>query len=284
MDLVQYLDSLGFKPVKIRGVNSWYLSPFRIEHTASFKVNRSLNRWYDFGLGKGGNVVDFGVLYFNCAVRTLLSSFQGRVWNLHIADRFPAQLSSPLELTHTEILRTNALVQYLAIRGIPLDLAQKYCKQVSYTVYGKKYFGIGFPNDSGGYEIRNAFFKSCSRPKGVTTIRRGFTTLSVFEGFMDFLSFLKLFEGTVAIETDYLILNSLSFFEKQMEHMLSYSKVFLYLDNDKAAKQCAASARKSSNVFISRNRLYLNYKDLNDCLTGNRFPPQSAGYVDPGEP
>ncbi len=56
MDMVEYLQKLGYQPQKIRNNDYWYLSPLRDEKTASFKVNRKLNAWYDFGLGQGGNI------------------------------------------------------------------------------------------------------------------------------------------------------------------------------------------------------------------------------------
>jgi DNA primase len=51
-DIVDYLSSLGFKPKKITRNDYWYLSPFRDERSPSFKVNRDINRWYDFGVAK----------------------------------------------------------------------------------------------------------------------------------------------------------------------------------------------------------------------------------------
>ncbi len=72
IDLVDYLYSLGIQPQKIKNNDYWYLSPLRAEKTASFKVNRKLNAWYDFGLGQGGNIIDFGILYHNCTVAELL--------------------------------------------------------------------------------------------------------------------------------------------------------------------------------------------------------------------
>ncbi len=72
MDMVDYLSKLGYEPAKIRNADHWYLSPLRDEHTPSFKVNRKINRWYDHGLGKGGNLVDFGILYHNCSVGEFL--------------------------------------------------------------------------------------------------------------------------------------------------------------------------------------------------------------------
>lgn len=52
-----YLHSLGYNPVKQQGGNLWYKSPFRQENEPSFKVNTELNLWYDFGAGKGGNII-----------------------------------------------------------------------------------------------------------------------------------------------------------------------------------------------------------------------------------
>src|SRR4051794_4548518 len=72
-DIVDYLASLGFEPTRISGQHYWYLSPFRDERTASFKVNRALNKWYDFGEGRGGSLIDFGILYFNCTVSEFLN-------------------------------------------------------------------------------------------------------------------------------------------------------------------------------------------------------------------
>lgn len=55
--IADYLQSLGYTPVKQQGNSLWYKSPLREEKDASFKVNTELNKWYDFGLGKGGNII-----------------------------------------------------------------------------------------------------------------------------------------------------------------------------------------------------------------------------------
>ncbi|WP_292224203.1 CHC2 zinc finger domain-containing protein, partial [Brevundimonas sp.] len=72
IDLIGFLGGMGITPVKVRGDNFWYLSPLRNERHASFKISKRLNRWYDFGLGKGGNILDFGLLYFACSIPELL--------------------------------------------------------------------------------------------------------------------------------------------------------------------------------------------------------------------
>ena len=72
IDLVDYLASLDHHPKKIHGNDYWYLSPFRNEKTASFKLDRKKNLWFDHGTGKGGDLIDFGTQYLNCPVTELL--------------------------------------------------------------------------------------------------------------------------------------------------------------------------------------------------------------------
>ena len=39
---------------------------------------RKLNLWFDHGLGKGGNLVDFGLQFFDCSVPELLQKLEER--------------------------------------------------------------------------------------------------------------------------------------------------------------------------------------------------------------
>ena len=107
-DIVDYLLELGFEPVNIRNVDHWYLSPFRNERTASFKVNRRLNRWYDHGIGLGGNLVDFAVMYYQCSVREVF-----RVFADYLSFHRPMSLARPKSSTKQprtiEILSTGIL-------------------------------------------------------------------------------------------------------------------------------------------------------------------------------
>ena len=43
--IADYLQSLGYTPVKQQGRSLWYKSPLREETDASFKVNTEINRW-----------------------------------------------------------------------------------------------------------------------------------------------------------------------------------------------------------------------------------------------
>ena len=77
--LADYLQSLGYTPVKQQGKNLWYKSPLREETDASFKVNTELEKWYDFGIGKGGNILALAAeLYYSEDVAYLLKRIEER--------------------------------------------------------------------------------------------------------------------------------------------------------------------------------------------------------------
>jgi len=184
IDLVDYLSALGHRPQKVRNSDYWYLSPLRIEKTPSFKVNRTRNVWYDHGIGKGGNLIDFGILYFNCTVSDLLqhlSQYQSTpisFFHQHSpAHNLPASASSfadekkdiPSEnkiiVLEARPLAEISLLKYLEKRQIPLAIAEKFCKEIDFLLYGKIRTVIGFQNNAGGYELRSADFKGSSSPK-----------------------------------------------------------------------------------------------------------------------
>jgi hypothetical protein len=83
-------------------------------------------------------------------------------------------------------------LDYLKERSINTDIAKRYCSEIHYSIAGKNYFAIGFPNDAGGGELRNWNFKGSISPKNITTYNNASDTVMVFEGFMDFLSYLSL--------------------------------------------------------------------------------------------
>lgn len=85
--IADYLQSLGYTPIKQQGSSLWYKSPLREETDASFKVNTELNRWYDFGLGKGGNIIALAEeLYASDYVLYLLGKFAGTGYRHCIGD------------------------------------------------------------------------------------------------------------------------------------------------------------------------------------------------------
>ncbi len=176
IDLVEYLYSLGYRAKKVMAQDYWYLSPLRQENEPSFKVNRKLNVWYDHGLGQGGSIIDFGILYHNCSVKELLIkienlfSFHQQILTVqqpltHIQKNLKEALEHKIKVIAAKPLANQILCRYLDIRKIPIEIAKKYCKEVDFELHNKKYFAIGFENKSGGFELRNQYFKGSSSPK-----------------------------------------------------------------------------------------------------------------------
>src|SRR5690606_31293024 len=123
----------------------------------------------------------------------------------------PKNPENKLSIISVADLRSQDLVNYLRGRGIDEDVACQYCKEVSFEIANKIYKAVGFENQSGGYELRNNWFKGSSTPKDISFIDNDSTKLYVVEGFIDFLSVEQLKSRTPAFgsDADFLILNSL---------------------------------------------------------------------------
>ena len=128
----------------------------------------------------------------------------------------------------------------------------------------KIYRAIGFKNNAGGYELRNEYFKGSSSPKYVTYLDNKANNITVFEGFFDFMSYQSMNQNQEQYLTSFLILNSLSFFERSLLLMEKHERIHLYLDQDNAGRKYTGLALKRSLQFKDESKLYKGYKDLND--------------------
>ena len=273
--LHDFLAAIGCKPVKQYGVNLMYLSPLRAEKHASFKVNTEINQWYDFGIGKGGNIIDLAeLLYKSSDVSYLIHQIERNA-----PSNVPASLptaQSTLQKNSFEQLQVQplihpALIKYLEERCIDVETARTVCKELHFDTRGRHYFGIGFPNIAGGYEIRNPFFKGCIAPKDISHFyaEEPKKVCFVFEGFMDFLSFMTLRrkENDGLKRQDYLVLNSVSNIQKALESLSHYENVQCFLDNDEAGRKAYQALLMGLKVpVIDSSGLYADCKDLNEFL------------------
>ena len=281
--IADYLQSLGYNPVKQHGKNLWYKSPFREETEASFKVNTDLNQWYDFGTGKGGNIIALAQeLYRSDNVPYLLERIERQTPHIRpVGSSFRERQTDKPSFQHLEVgeLTHPALLRYLQERGINIELAQAECKELHFTHNGKPYFAIGFSNVAGGYDVRNQFFKGCIAPKDISHIRQQGEPREkclVFEGMTDNLSFLTLrMKNCPTMPSldgqDYVILNSVSNVSKAIDVLHGYGCIHCLLDNDEAGRKTYWKLEKE---FAGRIRdfsqNYNGYKDLNDYLCGKR--------------
>ena len=276
----EVLARLGYLPVRKDkgGVEFVYNSPFRNEKEPSLFVNVKKNVWNDFG-DIGGNVLDFVMRHENTDFRGALS-FLDRIYskNDFKAHRAIKLRNSTQDKPNEETLildavlplKSKILESYLRDRGIDISIARKYLEVVQFhhKEKGTKYFGLGLKNESGDYEVSNAKLKTVVGKKDITFIEgRGEapTSVAVFEGFTDFLSYLTEKKES-NLESDVIILNSAKLAEraKQFITQKGYQKVYTFFDNDKAGEKAQESFSKLGKQIVSLNHIYKDFKDYNE--------------------
>ena len=279
--IADYLHSLGYSPVKQQGINLWYKSPLREETEASFKVNTERNQWYDFALGKGGGIIELAShLYATDHIPYILERIAEQTPHVRpVSFSFGKQSFSEPSFQQLEIvpLSSPALLSYLQERGINTELAKRECSEAHFTNNGKRYFAIAFPNVSGGYEIRNRYFKGCIAPKEISHIKQPEKTREtcyVFEGFMDYLSFLTLRQESCPNYPeldgqDYIVLNSVSNVNKALYPLGNYERIHCFFDNDHAGLEALRQIRMEygrERYIRDASQIYRGCKDLNEYL------------------
>ena len=241
-----YLKSRGINPAKTYGNYALYHSPLREEKTPSFKVSYSENLWVDYGDGNsGGSLID---LVLRMHPGFTVSKAIKEIENItQLSFSFHQQTSceskskkkdSKIQIRKTMDLGCNlAITSYLNSRGIQIETAKPFCKEVYFNIGTKHYFGLGNSNNK-GWSIRNKYWKGCSA-QGYSYYQKGskiHEMLSVFEGIFDLLSYVEMNELDTKTE-DYLVLNSLANLNKAHVILEKYNTVSLYLDHDMAGRK-----------------------------------------------
>ena len=273
--LEEILVSLGHHPTKQNEKEAWFLNPFYTETQASFKINKNLNYWYLHSEGIGGNNVDFMKKYLNESVKEVLewaekqnfSSFQPQN-----SIQKQNSLKQNYQITEIKELQNENLKDYLQQRGLSTKV-YPLVKEIHFRIDQKNLYAIGFENLSGGWELRNSFYKGSLLKKDISILNFNNESHSqnetgkrivVFEGFMDALSFVEMkpfYKG------DVLVMNSISLLNRTKEYLKNYSEIHLFLDNDKAGENCKTSILKSFPEAKNHSEIYALHKDLNDYLT-----------------
>ena len=276
--IVEYLERKGIKPVRKTLTYAMYRSPLREETHPSFKVDTEKNLWIDYGEGRGGSIIDLCMRMEGCtlseAIRRLgqnvsldaaygLSKEKSDIDTNPVTPWQPSEARRLIEISDT---LPPHLQDYLTKeRCINLEKAMPFLKCISYEVRSRLYQAIGFANLSGGYELRdNKTFKGTIAPKDITPI---FTDraepVCIFEGFMDFLSFLSMKEE---ITNHCLVMNSVSNVARTIRYLNDrhLTNIRAFLDNDEAGRRAVQDFIKAGFHVEDMNIHYKDFKDLND--------------------
>ena len=269
-----YLKNQGAHPVKEYSSYALYKSPFRDEKTASLKVDYKTNLWCDFGSGEGGSIIDLVMKMQQCSflIATQILQKENQSFSFQRENSFKEKVANSLLIKEVKPLENPKLLTFLQSRKINLRTAKAYCKEIHYQIGSRNYFALGFPNDTGGYELRNSQFKGCIPPKEITTFDRQTATVHLFEGFMDYLSLLTM--QARQAEVSAVVLNSVTNLEKAVPLLSKHDKINAFFDNDEAGKLALLKLQKLNLPVVDISKKYAEFKDVNDYLCGKKHEIQ----------
>ena len=280
--LEEVLQILGHLPTKQTEKEAWFLNPFAKENHASFKLDKRNNIWYLHSEGIGGNNTDFMMKYLKASVKEVLewaekqnfSSFHQQK-DYHKKEELPTNNYTIIELKD---IQHPALLEYLKFRKVENQTA--FLKEIHYQMNDKNYFGIGFKNDSDGYEIRNKYAKICLGKKDITTIKNDSGNVKIFEGFIDFLSFKNVENFLEKEPSNYIILNSVSMISTLKNSLENYKKIELYFDNDEAGNRAVEMLKNKLEKVEDGRILYKDFKDLNEwAMSSTKLEEKLGGSL-----
>ena len=280
--IVEYLERKGIKPVRSTPAYALYHSPLREDTHPSFKVDTEKNLWIDYAEGKGGSIIDLCMRLEGCTLsetirhlgRNTLDDTVHSPYKESVQDTFMQESIRQAASTNGGARRLTGISDTLPLhlqkylteeRCINMEKAMPFLRCISYEIRGLHYQAIGFANQSGGYELRdNGMFKGTIAPKDITPIfTDGVDPVCIFEGFMDFLSFLSMKEEIIS---HCLVMNSVSNVARAIRYLndrhLTHIRAFL--DNDDAGKRATNDFIRAGFKVDDMSVHYRNFKDLNE--------------------
>lgn len=264
------LESFNLFPVKENSKTAFYFALDREEKVPSLSVDFVKNKAFDFGTGKIYDVISIVQQVKQCSVPEALQYLKTLDFSERLFDSKPEKIWQAIsyEITKITNIKHPALVEYLNYRKVTEQ--NHLVKEVHYRLKWKNFFGIGFKNDSGGFEVRNKYSKICLGRKDITLIENKNNKnneVSIFEGFFDYLTFRKLEKEDS--NSDCLILNSTSMLFKAQGRLKEYDKISLFLDNDSNGKNTKEIIKKEYENVEDCSLLYNDFKDLNEWFCFN---------------
>ena len=272
--ITAYLESKGITPVRRLAAYAMYRSPLRDERHPSFKVDTEKNLWIDYAEGRGGSIIDLYMRLEGCTlpetIRRLGQMISGHTISNHPRAEAYRHTTESADGCRKLIGISDDLPPHLQDylikeRYIDLGRAQPFLRCVRYEVRGREYEVIGFANVSGGYELRGAgLFKGTLAPKDITPIfSDGRQPVCLFEGFMDFLSFLSMKEK---VDSHCLVMNSVANVGRCIRYLRERHITALraFLDNDEAGRRTLSAFIDAGFQVEDMSVHYRGCKDLNE--------------------
>ncbi len=140
LSIIDFLDKENVTLKKKKGNAYWYLSPFRDEKTASFKVSKKENLWYDYAIKEGGDLVELVKRMYNKqSVSDALAYLASK--SIATVDKAIETAIAAKEYTTTKMndvkllpLSNHSLLSYFSSRRIDITIGRMYCREIHYKV------------------------------------------------------------------------------------------------------------------------------------------------------
>lgn len=249
--LLDYFHKLvGSGHLKYEGIQGKeYFFGFPDQRTGSISVDDSTNLWYDHSAGRGGDILEAVQIFENKTFFQAVQEFSGSSPIESTISRKISENSHKVEVMRTLQITHDALVNYIRERGLEAQEISGFAKEVHWRNGDKRYFAVGFPNESGGWVLRSSVYKGNILGGGISIQLLGSAKRTkVFEGWFDFLSYLKLSKAT---DFKAIVLNSTANlnFRLILDILKECETVDLYLDNDSTGEEYTKEFMRISQLF-----------------------------------
>jgi hypothetical protein len=313
-DIKAVIESTGAQPATSNASNGQhtYHAPYRDDSTPSLTIYTQKQTFVDFGMtGAKGDVIELTRLIHGHGDKNAMTFFEAVKWlegfsgttvapqavkpaqrprkqaatPLPEGDRFTFVKATPV----TAKTHPNQLDYITKNRRIGLGVAGRHLWVITYKdnaapfddpMRGNRY-GIGGPNDLGGYEVRaaqvNSNFKTALGPKDISSYvgEKGAKTGDIFEGRFDFLTHLELTNQTQP-HNPTIILNSGRMAQRAAELIATRPewqgvetwRIWQHHDNEgDTVTQTICESVNAGKIVGTMHHLYEGFNDLNECWT-----------------
>lgn len=222
---------------------------FLSQRTGSIAVDHRTNVWYDHAAGRGGDVLEAVQVFENKTFAQSVKQLSDLPTVGIVVPKNKPRAAPKIKIQMVKKVSHPALSNYIRTRGLEPDEISNFAKEVHWNNKGKSYFAVGFPNESGGWVLRSSIFKGNILGGGISIQVLGNPNrIKIFEGWFDFLSYLKLSGAT---DFKAIILNSTANLKLSLilDVLVECEVVDLYLDDD-------ATGEKYTNFFMKAAQLY----------------------------
>lgn len=272
-DIIEYLIKNNHKPVKTGPNYALFHAPHRIDKNPSFIVYKNTNRWKDLARGDKGTLIDLIVIWKSVSPKEALEYVNDSPSSVFFLNQqeYVKDENNTIKIRQVKsTVQHKALIDYMKSRKIDPDKVKYDVKEIWYTVKGKIYFSIGFKNNNGGYELRNSIYQNCIGNKTISTIIGDQSNCTLLmEGFFDYLSIIMLNWNPENYNA--VVLNSVVEANESIPELINYEKVYTYLDNDDAGRDCFKLLKRAGINLVDCSYKYDGYKDVNEFLTNQNF-------------